>query len=72
MADTRTLKMTFGMSNGDDYDISVTNAKANLTKTTVDAVMQNIIDKNAIIKDGNTLTAIKKSTLITTTETVLE
>lgn len=72
MADTRTLTMTFGLNNGDDYDINVPNAKADLTKTTVDAVMQNLIDKNAILKDGNSLASIKEAYVTTTTKTVLE
>lgn len=72
MADTRNLTMTFQLSNGDDYDINVPNAKADLNKTTVDAVMQGLIDKDAILKDGNSLASIKESYITTTTKTVLE
>lgn len=72
MADTRNLTMTFGLDNGDDYDINVPNAKADLNKTTVDAVMQGLIDKNAILKDGNSLASIKESYITTTTKTILE
>ena len=64
--------MTFQLSNGDDYDINVPNAKADLNKTTVDAVMQGLIDKDAILKDGNSLANIKESYITTTTKTILE
>lgn len=72
MADTRNLTMTFQLNNGDDYDINVANAKADLTKTTVDAVMQKFIDQNAVLKDGHSLTSIKEAYITTTTKTVLE
>lgn len=72
MADTRNLTMTFGLDNGDDYDISVANAKADLAKTQTDEVMQKLIDKNAVLKDGHSLASIKEAYIITTTKTVLE
>lgn len=72
MADTRNLTMTFGLDNGDDYDINVANAKADLTKTKTDEVMQKLIDQNAVLKDGHSLASIKEAYITTTTKTVLE
>lgn len=72
MADTKNVTLTFTLDNGDDYDISVANAKSDLNKTTTDAVMQDIIDAQAILKDGHMVTGIKEAYVTTTTKEILE
>lgn len=72
MADSKNLTMTFGLDNGDDYDINVANAKSDLTKTTVNAVMQQLIDNNAVLKDGHSLASIKECYVTTTSKQILE
>lgn len=69
--DEQTLTMVFALNNGDNYNINVDFPKADLNKTTVDAVMQKFIDKNAIVKDGHTAVAIKEAYIITETKNVL-
>lgn len=72
MADTRNLTMTYTLDNGDDFDVNLANAKEGLTKTEVDAVMQDAIDAQAFIKDGHYPTAIKEAYVTTTSKEVLE
>ena len=45
--------------------------KENLTKASTDAVMQNIIDQQAIVEDGHKAVAIKEAYIITETKNVL-
>lgn len=72
MADAKTLTLTFSLDNGDDYNINISNPKDDLTKTDTDAVMQTVIDTQAIVKDGHYATAIKEAYITTTTKTVVE
>lgn len=69
--DEQTLTMVFALNNGDNYNINVDFPKADLNKSTVDAVMQKFIDKRAITKDGHVVTAIKEAYIITETKNVL-
>lgn len=69
--DEQTLTMVFALNNGDNYNINVDFPKADLNKSTVDAVMQKFIDKRAITKDGHIATAIKEAYIITETKNVL-
>lgn len=72
MADTKTLTLTFGLDNGDNYNISVIDPKSDLTKADTDAAMQTIIDTQAIVKDGHYTATIKEAYITTTTKTTLE
>lgn len=69
--DEQTLTMVFALDNGDDYNINVDMPKDNLSKTDTDTVMQSIIDKQAILKDGHEARAIKEAYIVTETKTVL-
>lgn len=69
--DEQTLTMVFTLSNGDNYNINVDFPKADLDKSTVDAVMQKFIDKRAITKDGHVVDAIKEAYITTETKNYL-
>lgn len=70
--DEQTLTMVFTLDNGDTHNINVDMPKENLTKASTDAVMQNIIDQQAIIvEDGHKAVAIKEAYIITETKNVL-
>lgn len=69
--DEQTLTMVFTLDNGDNYNINVDFPKDNLNKATVDAVMQKIIDKRAITKDGHVAEAIKEAYIVTETKNIL-
>jgi hypothetical protein len=51
----KTLQMVFLNSAGKETVISVSDPKADLTLVQVQAVMQDIIDKNIFVIKGNTL-----------------
>ena len=72
MDETKKLTMVFTLDNGDEYNISLSDPKDDLDKTTVDAVMQKIIDTTAVIKDGHSPSAIKECYITTTTKEILE
>ncbi len=52
---TKTLQMVFLNSAGKETVISVADPKDDLTLAQVQAVMQDIIDKNIFVVKGNTL-----------------
>lgn len=68
---TSKLTMVFDLADAKEYKMNLANPKENLTKAEVDAVMQDIIDSNAILKDGVSLAGIKEAYITTTTQTVL-
>lgn len=72
MNETKKLTMVFSLDNGDEYNITLSDPKDELTKTEVDTVMQKIIDTSAVIKDGHSPSAIKECYITTTTKDILE
>lgn len=72
MNETKKLTMVFSLDNGDEYNITLSDPKDELTKTEVDTVMQKIIDTSAVIKDGHSPIAIKECYITTTTKDILE
>lgn len=71
MSTTRKLSLVFVLDNNKDCTISLSDPKEDLTKTQTDEVMQDMLDKNAILKDGHALSAIKQASVTTTTVEVL-
>lgn len=71
MADTSKLTMVFILDNDKEYKYNLSEPKEDLTKEQVDAVMQKIIDSNAILKDGHGANAIKESYITTTSKNTL-
>lgn len=69
--DEQTLTMVFTLDNGDNFNINVDMPKDNLTKSQTDVVMQSIIDKQAILKEGHKAVAIKEAYIVTETKNVL-
>ena len=68
---TKTLEMTFRDSLGKEVTITLPNPRSNLTLTEVQTVMQDIITKNAIIKNGASMLSVKRSFIREVTETEL-
>lgn len=68
---TNKLTMVFDLADAKEYKMNLVDPKENLTKAEVDKVMQDIIDSNAILKDGVSVTGIKQAYITTTTQTVL-
>lgn len=48
----KTLKMVFGLANGEKITYSLPDPKNNLSRATVDDVMNDMIDKEAIVSGG--------------------
>lgn len=68
---TSKLTMVFVLADGKDFKYNLTDPKENLTKAEVDAVMQDIIDNNIILKDAQAAVGIKEAYITTTTQTAL-
>ncbi len=68
LKDTKTLYMVFLGENDKKISLSLDNPKDNLTKTEVDAVMQKIVDTQAIIASGVVATAIGTAYIQTVTQ----
>lgn len=69
--DEQTLTMVFTLDNGDNFNINVDMPKDGLSKADTDTVMQSIIDKQAISKEGHKAVAIKEAYIITETKNIL-
>ena len=65
------LHMVFNAEGKKELTVSLTDPKENLTKAEVETVMQDIITKNAIIKNGASMLSVKRSFIREVTETEL-
>ncbi len=71
LQDSKKLTMVFMMDNDEEFKLTLSDPKDDLTKAQVDEVMQKIIDSNAVIKDGHAMVAIGTSYITVTTQDVL-
>lgn len=56
-----TLKMVFELDNGKNHSLSLSMPKDGITKTEVEAAMQAIIDKEALLVNGAKAIGIKEA-----------
>ncbi len=71
LQDSKKLTMVFTMDNDEEFKLTLSDPKDDLTKAQVDEVMQKIIDSNAVVKDGHAMAAIGTSYITVTTQDVL-
>ena len=71
METTKKLIMVFDLDNGDKVKYSLNDPKDALTKAETDAVMQKMIDANAVTVKGHAATAISSAYIYTTTQSEL-
>jgi len=57
----KTLKMVFTMDNDGTLTLSLKDPKEGLTQAEVEAVMQNIITKQAVVAGGSYAKAVKEA-----------
>ena len=55
----KTLKMVFALEAGGSVTYSLNDPKEGLTRTAVEGVMQQMLDKQAVVSGGETASAIK-------------
>ncbi len=67
----KTLNMRFTLSNGKTTTLSLAQPKDDLDRATVEPVMQNIVDKEALMVKEATPAAIKAAILREVSETKL-
>ena len=64
----KTLNIFFTTTNKKTYHIALSHPKENLSKATVEAVAQKIVDTKVFNNDKHTLVAFKKATYVTREE----
>lgn len=67
----KVLKMNFTLDNGKTFTYNLAEPKSDLTKSAVDAVMQQILDKKAVALEDKALKAIQGAFIRTTEDTPL-
>lgn len=68
---SKVLKMTFQLDDNKTVSYNLNDPKDGLTKAEVDAAMQLMIDKQAIVSGGVSPTGIKEAVIRETSETAL-